>query len=129
MTALNFIRIAEHPQSKNFLDLNVPISALYLLARPSTPPEAVEAVEARAAAGEKLSVADVKAEIATFRIVDEPRSVAPAVRVEWVETTHKIVAPVPEMAEAKAAAEERNVINVLFLAKSPRQPIRTLSAG
>jgi Protein of unknown function (DUF3102) len=63
--ALNFIRIHElsASRSENFSDLNLPVSGLYLLARPSTP-EAVRAdVIARAAAGESISFAEIKREV------------------------------------------------------------------
>lgn len=47
-------------KSKKILDLNIDISGLYLLARPSTPDEAQEAVIDKAANGEKLSLEDIK---------------------------------------------------------------------
>jgi hypothetical protein len=64
-TALNFIRVHEvATKSKNFLDLNLPVSALYLLAAPSTPEEARAEVIARAEAGERMPVAEVKRVVA-----------------------------------------------------------------
>src|SRR5262245_24389369 len=36
-TALNFMRVYELSKSRNFRDLSLPVSALYLLAAPSTP--------------------------------------------------------------------------------------------
>jgi hypothetical protein len=47
-TALNFIRARELSKSKNFLDLDLPVSALYLLAAPSTPDEARDEIINRA---------------------------------------------------------------------------------
>ena len=47
-TALNFMRVHEFGKSKNFLDLNLPVSGLYLLAAPSTPDEARQQVIERA---------------------------------------------------------------------------------
>jgi N6-adenosine-specific RNA methylase IME4 len=63
-TALNFIRVHEVAKSKNFLDLNVPVSSLYLLAAPSTPNEARDAVLDHAAKGERLTHAQVREIIA-----------------------------------------------------------------
>ena len=45
----------------HFTNLSIPVSALYLLAAPSTPEEAIEIVTERVEAGEKMSVEDVKA--------------------------------------------------------------------
>jgi N6-adenosine-specific RNA methylase IME4 len=45
-------------------NLNVPLSALYLLAAPSTPDEAREAIIERVNAGEAVSTEDIKTEIA-----------------------------------------------------------------
>ena len=60
--ALNFIRVYEmaKTKSKNFVDLNVPLSALYLLAAPSTPAEAVDEVFERAERGEVIELAEVR---------------------------------------------------------------------
>ena len=64
-TAQNFMNVAEVAgKSTNFVHLNIPLSASYLLAAPSTPPDALEAVAARAAQGQRLSLNDVKEEIA-----------------------------------------------------------------
>ena len=61
-TALNLIRLYEmaKTKSKNFVDLNVPLSALYLLAAPSTPAEAVDEVFERAERGEVIELAEVR---------------------------------------------------------------------
>jgi hypothetical protein len=64
-TALNFMRAHELSiKYETVSDLDLPIGALYLLARPSTPPAAVEAVIERAKAGEALPLAEVKRVIA-----------------------------------------------------------------
>jgi hypothetical protein len=47
-------------KSENFSDLSIPVSALRLLAQPSTPVEVREEVIERAAAGEPIKVNDVK---------------------------------------------------------------------
>jgi hypothetical protein len=60
-SAENFMRLHELSlKSANFADLDLPLSALYLLAAPSTPDTALVAVAARAGKGNGLSVAEVK---------------------------------------------------------------------
>jgi gas vesicle protein len=59
-TALNFMRVYEVSKSRNFRDLSLPVSALYLLAAPSTPKEARDKIIERAQAGETIPVAEVK---------------------------------------------------------------------
>jgi hypothetical protein len=63
--ALDFIRLYELAlaRSENFSDLNLPVSGLYLLARPSTPEPVRDKVFHRAAAGEVLSLSDIKQEM------------------------------------------------------------------
>jgi hypothetical protein len=78
-TALNFMRVAELSKSKSVLDLNTPLSALYLLAREDTPPEAVEEIAERSARGERTSLSDAQRTVAkarAVRIVSEPGKVA-----------------------------------------------------
>ena len=65
-TALNFMRVyAMATKSENFSDLNLPVSALYLLAAPSTPGTAQTAIFDRAKAGDVIKIADVKKAIET----------------------------------------------------------------
>ena len=66
-TALNFMRVHELAKTKRILDLNLSLSSLYLLARPSTPREAVEEVVERAESGERVSVAQVRDTIAIHK--------------------------------------------------------------
>jgi hypothetical protein len=63
-TALNFMRCHELAKSANFADLTLPVSGLYLLAAPSTPAKARDEIIERAAGGEKVTTAQVKATIA-----------------------------------------------------------------
>ena len=71
-TALNFMRVYQMSlKSEKFSDLNIPVSALYLLARPSTPAEVREEVIERAEAGEQITVADVK-EAVEHAATDQP---------------------------------------------------------
>ena len=64
-SALNFIRIHELAASRteNFSDLDLPVSGLYLLARPSTSEAIRDDVLGRAAAGETISFAEIKREV------------------------------------------------------------------
>jgi hypothetical protein len=66
-TALNFMRVHELSKSKNFLDLSIPVSGLYLLAAPSTPPEVVDEVIDRAKSGERVTHAEIAQAIAEVR--------------------------------------------------------------
>ena len=53
-TARNFMRVYEMSKSKNFLDLDLPVSSLYLLAAPSTAENARTEVIERANSGEAV---------------------------------------------------------------------------
>jgi hypothetical protein len=62
--ALNYVRVYELSlKSENFSDLGIPVSGLYLLAAPSTPPEAVDEVIERAKSGERQAHAEIKGTI------------------------------------------------------------------
>jgi hypothetical protein len=58
----------------NFVHLNVPPSATYLLAAPSTRPEAVTAIAERSAKGERLSYHAVKDEIEKAKAFAPPKT-------------------------------------------------------
>src|SRR5262249_4696146 len=59
-------------KSANFADLKLPVSALYLLAAPSTSEKVREEVLERAKAGEAMSLAEVKEIISDHEDEDEP---------------------------------------------------------
>jgi hypothetical protein len=59
-------------KSDNLSDLNIPVSGLYLLAAPSTPPQAQQAIIAAARTGKKVTVAMVKEAITETRDDDPP---------------------------------------------------------
>ena len=66
-TALNFMRVYEFSQdckSRNFRDLRIAPSALYVLARPSTPQTVKNEITKRAEAGEKITLKTVKKALA-----------------------------------------------------------------
>jgi hypothetical protein len=67
-TAENFMRVYDRSRkSEKFADLDLPISALYLLAAPSTPDKALEEVAMRVGNGNGVSVAEVRDIIGTSR--------------------------------------------------------------
>jgi DUF3102 family protein len=66
-TARNFINVYEQSKSKNFLDLNLPVSSLYLLCAPSTPEKTRSEIIERARGGEPVSVDEVKESIAATK--------------------------------------------------------------
>jgi hypothetical protein len=59
-TALRFMQVHELGKSRNLRDLTLPVSSLYLLAAPSTPDDARDAVLDLAADGQKLTHAEIK---------------------------------------------------------------------
>jgi hypothetical protein len=72
-TALNFMRVYELSKSRKFRDLSLPLSALYLLAAPSTPQEARDEIIERAQAGETIPVAEAKRIIEHAKDQQQPR--------------------------------------------------------
>jgi hypothetical protein len=68
-TARNFISVYEFVRRKsaNLADLAIDISSVYLLAAPSTPDQAREAVLSRLESGEALSLAEVKRAVSKAR--------------------------------------------------------------
>jgi hypothetical protein len=69
-TARRFMNVYEASKSHNLLDLDIPLSGLYLLAAPSTPRGAVNEVINNAKNGEKVTVADVKSAIGQHKPTD-----------------------------------------------------------
>jgi hypothetical protein len=68
------MQVAEAVGKNNkLLDLNIGVSSLYLLAAPSTPPEAVETVIERAKTGEKVTGAEVKKVVHEAKSKSSPR--------------------------------------------------------
>src|SRR5262245_15010850 len=74
MTATRFINVYEMSKSNKLLDLELPISGLYLLAAPSTPKEARDQIIERAQAGETVPVAEVKRTIKRTKGHKQPAS-------------------------------------------------------
>ena len=91
-TARNFISVYEASKSADFADLNLPVSALYLLSAPSTPPEARDALLDRAATGEKLTHAEIKQTITATKDAERERELVEAMSDEefadWADAEH-----------------------------------------
>jgi len=73
-SARNYMNAARAVQNGNVAELNLPMSALYLLGAPSVPDEVRDDVIARAESGEKLTVAAVKEAIADAKPKAEPEA-------------------------------------------------------
>jgi hypothetical protein len=72
-TAQNFMQVHELSlKAANIADLNLPVSALYQLAAPSTPEAVRDDILVRANAGEAFSVAEIR------RLIDQARPDRPA---------------------------------------------------
>src|SRR5262245_18436052 len=114
MTATRFINVYEMSKSNKLLDLELPISGLYLLAAPSTPKEARDQVIERAQAGETVPVAEVKRTIKRTKGHKQPAS-KPRER---------------KSAEEKIAYEAGRLLGTLEIASEPaqREFIRNLPA-
>ena len=93
MTATRFMNVyALQGRSNKLLDLDLPVSSLYLLAAPSTPEAARQEVLQRAAEGEKITHKQVKQEITEAKEAyrPPPQSPSPAPRpkdIEWGKVT------------------------------------------
>ena len=100
-----FRRMRDDPRLRKFSpgadygDLVIDIKALMAFAEPKTPDKVIEAVEARAAAGEKLSIADVKEEVAKAKSAE--------VRDDITELAEKAGVTRTDILKVKEALEER----------------------
>jgi Protein of unknown function (DUF3102) len=120
-TALNFMRVHELAKTKNFLDLapDLSVSALYLLAAPSTPEAARTEVIERAKAGETLAVAEVK------RVVERAKG--------RQQSAHKPPLP-PPPDEPKPAADVQAIRDaaakrIRSLMRQPEPPTTPTASG
>lgn len=93
MTAQRFMQVHDNLalKSNKLLDLELPISGLYLLAAPSTPDEAREAVIQRVEAGEAMSVADVKTAVDKAVAEELGHKIAVAVKAVREQYAGKLV--------------------------------------
>jgi hypothetical protein len=78
-TAQNFMRVYGLSKNRNFRDLEIAPSALYLLAKPSTPEAVRDKVFDAAEAGEKITVKDIKEAVKPkVKVVEGLRPATPA---------------------------------------------------
>jgi Protein of unknown function (DUF3102) len=109
-TAERFIRTHEFVEglsnsaSVRNLVLTLPVSAVYLLAAPSTPAEARDAIIERAQGGEPVSVADVKQTIDTAKGHKQPAK--KKVRPKRERATIEVCTPNPDGSYSRRAATE-----------------------
>jgi hypothetical protein len=107
-TALNLMRCFEMfhrvAKSKTVLDLNINVSAMYLLARPSTPVEAQkQIIEQAATADTPVTTADVKKAIKRTE-TKQPQPSEPQPQPEEAKLTPTPAPPEPEAADDEATA-------------------------
>jgi Protein of unknown function (DUF3102) len=103
-TALNFMRVYERFKSKTVLDLGVPLSGLYLLARPSTPEAAVDEVMQAAEQGEKQTLKQIKQTIAEHKPEPDPDPDALEMGYREKEPDHE---PTPEQRRDQWLKDQR----------------------
>ena len=71
-TAERYMRLADD-KFRNLRNADIPISALYLLAKPGTPPEAIKQIAARSESGEKVRLVTVQKVIAEAKAPQQVR--------------------------------------------------------
>jgi hypothetical protein len=103
--AYNFMQVAQNVKLTNFVNLEIDVSALYLIAAPKTPePIRVEAIR-RAELGEKVTHGTVKDVITEYnRTGDGPAAVAKL--FDAVREARKELQQLPSPAEARRTAIE-----------------------
>lgn len=125
MTATRFMNVYEMSKSNNLLDLDLPVSSLYLLAAPSTPQEARDIIIARAEGGEQIPVAEVKDTIDAAK--DRKRSKSKRPKTEPTESDLEAwAAGEISMAEAAKAgiAEAQQLLAKKTAIEPPTTPAR-----
>ena len=114
-TARRFMDVFELGKSRNLWNLDLPISALYLLAKRSTSEETRNAIFARCEAGERVSLAAVRERIAE----DKPEARIVRVPVEY--TTHNIVVP-PGAVVTEEIEPEVRMVRVMVTEETEHPP-------
>lgn len=147
-TATKFIQVADRFRCVNFTHLNIAVSALYLLASPSTPKEArAEALE-RATLGENITCAKAKAIVsdhkqaiqsqpgklvtlnipakavkhnsgATVNPLNSATSISEDVSLELVEDTPDRIGEIEQQLPGKELATETRLLSLQGLVLSP----------
>jgi Protein of unknown function (DUF3102) len=114
-SARNFMRVFELSKSRNFRDLEIDVSALYLIAAPKTPEPVRRQVVQRAENGEPVTHAGVRALVQRFAETGEipdiqvslPQLIAE--RRALMQPQAKPESPSPEEQQARAEDEELRV--------------------
>jgi hypothetical protein len=102
--ALNYTRVYELSlKTENFSDLGIPVSGLYLLAAPSTPPEAVDEVIECAKSGRRQAHAEIKGTIDKIKRV---KATAAGIKPKRGFSKKRTKAEGSTTAEQEAMAEE-----------------------
>jgi Protein of unknown function (DUF3102) len=120
-TARNFMSVHQAFKSANFADLRIDVSALYLIAAPSTPAPVVQEVIKRARAGEPITRAkavDVLEDYKTRAALPTPsvaRQIAIATGKPTAASNNTYVLPMTAK-EERALADEQYTIRSLYTA-------------
>jgi hypothetical protein len=122
-TAYNLLSVHEKFGGKECLQIlqTLPRMVLYLLAAPDTPDEVVDAVTERVESGEKLSVEDVKEEIAAAKPKRNDGVKIRDNQVEAIAREHKAKTgelPTPAQLAKKAGVSTRSADNALRAVKA-----------
>jgi hypothetical protein len=97
-TALNFMRVYDlSNKGRNFRDLSLPVSSLYLLAQPTTPEAARQEVFNRAESGEPVSYQQTRDTIAKHKRALRPPYVPPVVRQDLIDQAMTLIRQMREI--------------------------------
>jgi DUF3102 family protein len=123
-TAERFLKLHQLLDGPTLDHANLPVSALYLLAAPSTPVAARDEIAKRARAGESISVAKAKHIINAHKEDPAPArrgKVEPAVTDAVTGKKRRSIAEIVERAEARSRRMEQHRLE--REAREPREPV------
>jgi Protein of unknown function (DUF3102) len=110
-TVRNYVRLYEMSRTKNFLDLDLPVSVLHLLAAPSTPEPVRTEILNLAKAGKGVSVEDVKAAIADAKFDKAPTTKAESKSAKSAGVNAK---PLPDIVDGCVAVVRRRIEDTIL---------------
>jgi hypothetical protein len=122
-SARNFMRVYERFKNRNFRDLEIDVSALYLIAAPSTPEPVVTEVIRRASNGEVVSHAGARALVQHFTETGEIPDIQvnlPKMIAERRALMQPKEKPEPPSAADQQAAREQEKLRAQMKANSER---------
>jgi Protein of unknown function (DUF3102) len=122
-TARRFMDVFELSKIHTVWDLDLPLGALYLLARRSTPDEVRDEMIARSASGERVTIAAVQKQIAAS-FVNTLATDARAVTVQTVYETYEIRAPLPNVTYEPFLVPPAPIITTANPAEAPVEGAR-----